>query len=74
METVSTARPDGHSSRLLTTDEAAALVGAKPQTLSIWRCTARHGLPFVRVGRLVRYREIDVLAWLERNTVHPEAA
>lgn len=54
---------------LLTTEEAAALVDAKPQTLAIWRCTGRHNLPFVRVGRLIRYRETDILAWLDRNTV-----
>jgi excisionase family DNA binding protein len=60
--------------RLLNTDEAAALVGAKPSTLSIWRCTKRHNIPFVRVGRLVRYREQDVLGWLERNTVHSDEA
>ena len=73
MGIASIATADERSSRLLTTDEAAALVGAKPQTLSIWRCTARHDLPFVRVGRLVRYREKDVLDWLERHTVRPEA-
>ena len=74
METAAAAKNDGRQSRLLTTEEAAALVGAKPTTLTVWRCTGRHDLAFVRVGRLVRYREADVLAWLERNTVHPEAA
>jgi len=59
---------------LLTTEEAAALVDAKPQTLAIWRCTGRHNLPYVRVGRLIRYREADVLAWLDRNTVNSVGA
>ena len=69
METGTVAEVRGRSSRLLTTDEVALLVGAKPQTLSIWRCTRARNIPFVRVGRLVRYREQDVLDWLEKNTV-----
>jgi excisionase family DNA binding protein len=57
------------STRLLTTEEAAALLGAKPQTLSIWRCTRVRNIPFVKIGRLVRYRERDLIAWLEKNTI-----
>jgi excisionase family DNA binding protein len=74
METVAVPQARGRSPKLLTTDEAAELVGAKPQTLSIWRCTKRHNIPFVRVGRLIRYREQDVLDWLDRNTIHSEEA
>jgi excisionase family DNA binding protein len=74
METAVVVETRRRSGRLLTTDEAAALVGAKPQTLSIWRCTRRIHIPFVRVGRLVRYREQDVLDWLDRNTVNSDEA
>lgn len=28
----------------------------------------RDGIPFIRCGRLIRYRQEDVLAWLERHT------
>lgn len=53
---------------LLTQEEAAVLVGVKPSTLQIWRVTGRYGLPYVKSGRLVRYRESDVLAFLDRRT------
>lgn len=69
METGTTVGVRGRSSKLLTTDQAAELVGAKPQTLSIWRCSGRQHIPYVRIGRLVRYREQDVLDWIDKNVV-----
>lgn len=56
--------------RLLTTIEAAEyLGGVKPQTLAVWRMEHRHGLPYVRVGNLIRYRMSDLEAWLASRTV-----
>lgn len=49
--------------------QAAAFLDLAPNTLAVWRCTKRHDLPFVRVGRLVKYRRSDLVAWIERNTV-----
>ena len=49
---------------LFTTPEAAAYLGVSPKTLETWRCTGRHGLPYIRVGRLVRYRMRDLEEWL----------
>lgn len=54
---------------LLTPAETAALLAVRPQTLAVWRCTGRHGLPYVMVGSLPRYRRADVEAWLESRTV-----
>lgn len=53
----------------LTEDEAAAFIGFEPQTLAVWRSTGRHDLPFVRVGRSIRYRRADLEAWLDAHTV-----
>lgn len=53
---------------LLTTEETAQLINVKKSTLDTWRCLGRYSLPFVRIGRLVRYRREDVLKWLDRNT------
>ena len=33
-------------------------------TLAVWRCTGRFNLPFVKVGRAVRYRREDVEAFI----------
>jgi len=59
--------------RLLTEDETAALLSTKPQTLSVWRTTKRYPLTYVKVGRLVRYKLSDVLAFIESRTVNNTA-
>ena len=56
---------------LLTEDETAAAIGVKPATLVIWRCTKRYPLPYIKCGRLIRYRQDDVVAFLELRRVDP---
>ncbi len=48
--------------------QAAEVLGLKPSTLAVWRSTGRYNLPFVKVGRLVRYRVSDLAAFLARRT------
>ena len=45
---------------LLTPQDVANRLGVSTTTLSTWRCTKRYPLPYVKVGRLVRYRLADV--------------
>jgi len=45
---------------LLTPKDVADRLGVSTTTLSTWRCTKRYPLPYVKVGRLVRYRLADV--------------
>jgi predicted DNA-binding transcriptional regulator AlpA len=56
--------------RLLTTRDAAELVGLQPATLIAWRSRGTPGRPQpVRLGtRSIRYREADVLAWRDRES------
>lgn len=61
-------RHDRHD-RLLTPDEAAAMLGVQAQTLAVWRSNKRYSLPFVKVGSYVRYRESDIEDWLDERTV-----
>lgn len=56
----------------LTNDQAAEYLGITPRTLEVWRCTGRYGIPFIKVGRLVRYRQTDLDAFLDRRTVGGE--
>ncbi|HVN76945.1 MAG TPA: helix-turn-helix domain-containing protein [Thermoanaerobaculaceae bacterium] len=56
------------TSRLLTETEAAEELSISPTTLSTWRSTNRYPLPFVRVGRRVRYRREDLAAFLRSRT------
>jgi predicted DNA-binding transcriptional regulator AlpA len=39
--------------------------------LAGWRCTKRYDLPFVKIGRVIRYRESDIQNFLEQHTVRP---
>ncbi len=55
---------------LLTSEEAAEVLGIKPGTLEVWRCTHRYPLPYVKVGRSVRYRPDDLEQFLRERTVH----
>ena len=50
---------------LLDEKQAAEYLTVSPGTLSVWRSTGRYSLPFVKVGRRVRYRLSDLDAWLE---------
>jgi excisionase family DNA binding protein len=53
---------------LLTPDQVAAALGLSLRTLAAWRSSRRGTLPWVKVGRLCRYRKTDVLAWLDSRT------
>lgn len=55
--------------RLLSRKEAAEFLGVKIITLAIWKSTRRYSIPTVKVGRLVKYRLTDLLAFVERRTV-----
>lgn len=54
---------------LLTADQAADYLGVAPQTLSKWRCTGEQRIPFIRVGRRVKYRREALDAWLQSRTI-----
>jgi excisionase family DNA binding protein len=54
---------------LLTRKEAAEILGVKPETLTVWKSRRRYNLPVVKVGRLVRYRYDDLMAFIARRTV-----
>ena len=53
------------SRALLTTAETAAILGIGKSTLDQDRLFGRLGLPFVRLGRSIRYRRTDVEAYLQ---------
>lgn len=57
------------ASGLVDTVPAADYLGVKPHTLEIWRVTGRYALPFIRVGRKVKYRIADLDRFLARRTV-----
>jgi excisionase family DNA binding protein len=53
---------------LLTPLQAAKRLRVKTKTLQEWRHTGRYNLPFVKCGRLVRYKAEDIQSFLQRRT------
>jgi hypothetical protein len=50
--------------------QAADTLGVKPTTLAVWRSTGRYNLPYLKVGRLVKYRLSDLAEFLARRTAN----
>lgn len=55
--------------RLLTVHEAARLLAVSVSTLYGWVWQRR--IPFVKVGRAVRFDLVDLEAFIEQNRVRP---
>ena len=53
---------------LLPPPEAAEYLGVTVRTLSVWRCVGRYNIAFIKVGRLVKYRQSELDAFLSRRT------
>jgi excisionase family DNA binding protein len=51
--------------QLLTRKEAAAYLGITEGTLAVWNCTKRYPIPYIKIGRLARYRIADLDAFIE---------
>ncbi len=52
--------------RLLTPQEVAHILGFTTNTLKQWRSDGR-GMPFIRVGKSIRYELKDVAEWIEKH-------
>lgn len=55
---------------LLTEVQASDLLFLSVRTLQTWR-SERFGPAYIRVGRAIRYRLGDLLAWIEANKISP---
>ena len=59
--------PDStRETRLMTDREAADVLRIKPRQLFDWRMNGL--IPYIKIGKAVRYRREDILASLERMT------
>ena len=56
------------SALLLSPKKAATVLGVSKETLAVWRCTQRYDLPYVKVGRLVRYQLPDIQKFITDRT------
>ena len=53
--------------KLLSRAEAAEILGVTKGTLDIWACTKRYNLPFIKIGRLAKYRLNDLNEFINNN-------
>ena len=53
--------------KLLTPKQAAEYLGVKENTLAVWRSTKRYDLPFVKIGRSVRFDIRDLEQFIQSN-------
>jgi excisionase family DNA binding protein len=52
-------------SDLMTRKEAAAYLGVSEMTLAIWKSTGRYSLRVYKIGRLAKYKKLDLDAFIE---------
>lgn len=57
--------------QLIAEDDAAGILGLSPHTLANWRATHRQKLPYVKIGRSVRYRMADLESFISSSRVEP---
>lgn len=57
------------SSELFNTEQAADYLGLKPHTLELWRHAKRYDVPYVKIGKNVRYLKSDLDDWLASRRV-----
>jgi len=57
--------------RYLTAKEVSELTGMCPSLLANQR-SARKGIPFIKLGRSIRYRMTDILAFMDDHRVNTE--
>ncbi len=56
---------------LVSPEQAAKYLGTTPGTLAVWRCNRRYDLPYVKIGKSVRYRQSDLERFVQSRTVSP---
>lgn len=57
------------SNGLMSRKEAAVYLGVAEITLAIWRSTGRYNLPVYKIGRLAKYKESDLDAFIASRLV-----
>ncbi len=52
--------------KLLNIDELSELIGVKVSTIYQW--THQEYVPFIKLGRFLRFRESDVMRWIDERS------
>lgn len=54
-------------SQSLSTEETATYLGVSINTLASWRCRGQNDIPYLKIGRRVRYRISDLDEFVSKN-------
>ncbi len=54
--------------KLLTPQEMARVLGVQPSTIYQW--THQGFIPYVKIGKFVRFKEGEVLQWIDKRIVN----
>lgn len=58
--------------KLISATKAADILGLKESTLAQYRWRGDKRLPWVKLGKSIRYKKSDIEAFIERSTVNQE--
>jgi predicted DNA-binding transcriptional regulator AlpA len=58
-----------HQNKLLSAGQAAEILGLKEATLAQFRWRGDKRLPWVKLGKTIRYKLTDIEDFIERSTV-----
>ena len=53
---------------LFSRKEAADYLGVHERTLANWKCNKRYSLPTTKIGRLVKYKQSDLEAFIQEGS------
>ena len=67
--TVQSAQPTFNDDALTDTIGASILLKIPVKTLQKWRSTGYNSIPYIRIGRKIRYRPSDLKAYVDRHVV-----
>ncbi len=54
--------------QLLTSSQVSKMLNVHMETLRIWRLIQKDKLPYIRIGRLIRYKKSDVEALIQNGS------
>ena len=57
--------------KLLDIQEVSQLIGISISTL--YKMTSQRRIPFVKIGRLIKFDRKKILEWIEQNSVQEES-
>lgn len=60
-------KPTSMNGDTMTTKAAAAYLGVSTGTLANWRCSGSPAIPFIKIGRVVRYRKADLERFMQQS-------